>query len=251
VATMVTYKNRFKGSSEVLVVVNDRADPIGALGPPLTAAGLSLTFCDVRSGDIPASPEHFAAVVAMGGDTNPDDDSKYGWLSAERSLLRACVEHAVPTIAVYLGAQLLAQALGARARRMPCARIGWMTQHSTPNVMSDPLGGAWAVLDQALEWHTYSFDLPPDATLLAGRDEAVQAFRAGRCVWGFQYHLEADDHLAAHWLNVYRDDLDESVDANAVMADGRRSAADQAEHGRAVGRAFADLAVQQAMKGNQ
>jgi GMP synthase (glutamine-hydrolysing) len=264
VTKVVTCKNLFNGRrrgsapagstrlrgdrDQVLVIINAQTDPIGALGPPLLAAGLALTFCDVGSSDLPAGPEHYAAVVAMGGDTNPDDDHIHGWLRAERALLRTCVERGVPTIAVCLGAELLAQALGGRARRMARPRIGWMRQHTTPNVATDPLDVAWAMLDRALEWHAYDFDLPPHATLLAGRTDAVQAFRAGRSAWGFQYHLEADAQLAAHWLNVYSDDLDEFVDASTVVDDGRRSGADRAGHGRAVGHAFAELAVERAMK---
>jgi GMP synthase (glutamine-hydrolysing) len=246
---MVTNKRRFTSDLPILVLINAKTDPIGALGPPLVAAGLSLTFCDVGADDLPADPEQYAAVVAMGGGTNPDEDRKFEWLRAERALLRACVERDVPTIAVCLGAQLLAQALGARARRMPRTRIGWMTQYTTPHVSTDPLDGAWTVLDRALEWHAYDFDMPPGATLLAGSVDSVQAFRAGRCAWGFQYHLEADAELAAHWLDVCRDDFGDLVAANTVIEDGRRSGADRADHGRAVADAFAGLVRKRTIRG--
>jgi GMP synthase (glutamine-hydrolysing) len=227
----------------VLVIINARTDPIGALGPPLVGAGLTLVSCDPTAERVPDDPDDYAAVVVMGSGVNPDDDDKHEWLRAERSLLRACVARGTPTIAVCLGAQLMAQALGASVRRMPQVRIGWIEQATTRDVAADPLRSAWLTSVRALEWHAFSFDLPPEATLLAGTTQAVQAFRAGPCAWGFQYHLEADDQLATHWLEVYRDDLGDSIDARAVADVGRRTGADRAEHGMAMGHAFADFVV--------
>jgi GMP synthase (glutamine-hydrolysing) len=227
----------------VLVVINARTDPIGVLGPPLVDAGLTLVSCDPTADRVPDDPEDYAAVVVMGSDVNPDDDDQHEWLRTERSLLRACVDRAIPTIAVCLGAQLLAQTLGASVRRMPRARIGWFEQTLTNYVAADPLRSAWPTSLRALEWHKYSFDLPPATTLLAGMTQSVQAFRAGTRAWGFQYHLEANAQLAEHWLNEYRDDLGSSIDARAITDVGRRTEADRAEHGTAVGQAFADVVI--------
>ena len=229
----------------VLVIINAKTDPIGILGPPLVAADLTLVSCDPTAERVPDDPDDYAAVVVLGSDVNPDDDDTHDWLRAERTLLRACVDRGTPTIAVCLGAQLLAQALGASVQRMPRARIGWFEQKTTRDVASDPLRSAWPTPLRALEWHSYSFDLPQDTTLLAGTAQSVQAFRAGSCAWGFQYHLEADAQIAAHWLNAYRDDLGPNVDVQEITDIGHRSGADRAEHGAAVARAFANVVVAQ------
>ncbi len=99
-----------------------------------------------------------------------------------------------------------------------------------------------------LEWHDYRFTLPPGGELLAGTPEAVQAFRAGPCAWGFQYHLEADAALVADWVRVCRDDLlAAGSDPDELAETGRRLGADRALHGRAVGRAFASIAGAQGL----
>ncbi len=241
---MVTGNSDFIGTKRpVLVIINAKTDPIGVLGPPLIAAGLTMVSCDPTTERVPDVPDEYAAVVVLGSDVNPDDDDTHGWLRAERTLLRACVERETPTIAVCLGAQLLAQALGAAVQRMPMARIGWFEQTSTRDVSSDPLRSAWSAPLCALEWHSYSFALPQDTTLLAGTTQSVQAFRAGPCAWGFQYHLEADAQIVAHWLTAYRDDLGSNVDVQEVTDRGRRRGADRAEHGTVVAHAFANLVV--------
>jgi GMP synthase-like glutamine amidotransferase len=206
-------------------------------------AGLALVCCDSRADGIPCNPDDYAAVIALGSDVNPDEDEMHEWLREERLFLRACVQRGTPTIAVCLGAQLLAQGLGGSVRRMSRPRIGWIEQPTTCNVFADLLRSAWSTPVRALEWHSYSFDLPPGTTLLAGDMHAVQAFRAGRSAWGFQYHLEADAALADHWLNVYRDELGPDVDARAVVDVGRRTGADRAQHGAAVAREFAEIVL--------
>ena len=104
---------------------------------------------------------------------------------------------------------------------------------------------------RALEWHSYSFNLPPAATLLAGTTKAVQAFRAGPCAWGFQYHLEADAQLATHWLRVYRDDIGSSIDVREVTDVGGGAGAGGGEHGIALGHAFAGVVVARERQGAQ
>jgi len=241
---MVTGKNLITGTGRpVLVIVNACTDPIGVLGQPLVDAGLTLICRDGTADPFPNQPDDYAAVIALGSDVHPDEDERHGWLPAERSFLRACVHRGTPTIAVCLGAQLLAQGLGASVRRMSRPRIGWMEHATALDVDADPRRSAWPARLRALEWHSYSFDLPPAATLLGGSLHAVQAFSAGRCAWGFQYHLEADGELAAPWLDVYRDDLPPDIDPRDVMDTGRGTGAARAAHGVAGARAFADVVL--------
>ncbi len=222
---------------KILVVRNAWTDPVGVLGPPLLDAGFELVEWDPRTG---SSPAGHSAVIALGGATNPDEDAP--WLESERALLREAVRREIPVLAVCLGAQLLAQALGGSAPRMPRTRLGWYPVAAEHAAAGDPLGSAWRSLDHVLEWHDYRFTLPPGGELLAGTPDAVQVFRTGTCAWGFQYHLEADAALVAHWIVVCRDDLVAAgVDPAVLAADGRRLGADQAEHGRAVGHAFASV----------
>jgi GMP synthase-like glutamine amidotransferase len=90
-----------------------------------------------------------------------------------------------------------------------------------------------------LFWHGVSFTLPPGAELLAGTAQSVEAFRAGSCAWGFQYHLEADVALATTWADTYPEHLATAqVDRSRVVSPGPLG---DPSHGVAVAERFAGL----------
>ena len=207
----------------VLVAVNEASDPLGLLGPPLAAAGLETTLWDAKKEPAPADVGKFAAVIALGGATNPDQDGVHPWLAAERALLRSAVARDIPVLGVCLGAQLLAQAFGGTAYRLAQPRSGWYGLEAHESSAADPLAPAWTELRHVLEWHAYGFTIPPGGVLLAGAPGAVQAFRLGRCAWGIQYHLEADLALASAWASAYPDDLRAArTDPAALSRQGER-----------------------------
>jgi GMP synthase (glutamine-hydrolysing) len=54
----------------------------------------------------------------------------------------------------------------------------------------------------ALQWHSDTFDLPPDGVLLARSDAyESQAFRVGRA-YGLQFHIEIGTAMAEEWGRV-------------------------------------------------
>ena len=54
-----------------------------------------------------------------------DQDDEHSWLAEEKALLADLLERRVPLLGVCLGAQLLAEAAGAPARRAREPEIGW------------------------------------------------------------------------------------------------------------------------------
>lgn len=221
------------------MLLNHESDPIGALGPPLLDAGFGLTTW--RPDDPPPEVADYAGVVALGGPPNPDEDERYAWLRVERDMLRRAVDLRLPVMGVCLGGQLLAQALGGRAYRTPRPRIGWPSLVAGPAAARDPLAPAWDTLDRGLEWHAYSFTLPPGGELLVGTADAVQAFRAGPRAWGFQYHLEADAEILAGWIRAGSRQLAAAGADPVELAETARRP-DALVHGEAIGRAFAAVA---------
>jgi GMP synthase-like glutamine amidotransferase len=102
-------------------------------------------------------------------------------------------------LGICLGSQLLASALGAVVRRNPASEIGWFDLQFTSAAADDPL---FTGLDRetVFHWHGETFDLPPGAELLGSSELCRnQAFRAGDCAYGLQFHLEVTPEMIADW----------------------------------------------------
>ena len=148
--------------------------------------------------DLPL-PRDLAGLVVMGGSMNADDDARFPGLAAERRLLADAVDAGVPVLAVCLGMQLLARALGATVRAGAGTEIGFAPVEM---VSGDPVLAPLGPRPTVLHWHSDVADLPAGATLLASTPTTpVQAFRAGSAL-GLQFHLEMDQPLLEEWLTA-------------------------------------------------
>jgi len=139
----------------------------------------------------PAEPDF---VIVMGGPMSIHDEADHIWLAQEKAYLRSVAtdDHTL-VLGVCLGAQLLADALGAAVTSAESPEIGWypvdLTEEGRALGVFQSLPGSFP----ALHWHGDRFAIPPGA-VHAARSEAceTQAFvyDGGRVV-GLQFHLEA------------------------------------------------------------
>jgi GMP synthase-like glutamine amidotransferase len=151
------------------------------------------TSC-LHAGDPLPAVDALDHLVIMGGPMGVHDVDRYGWLRAEKQFIRQVIDAGKPILGICLGAQLLAEALGATVHAGACREIGWFDVWLTDAGAGSP---GFAKLPQrfkALHWHSDVFDIPPDAEQ-AARSAACenQAFVAegGRLV-GLQFHLDFD-----------------------------------------------------------
>jgi GMP synthase-like glutamine amidotransferase len=216
--------------------------PIGTLGPPLVSAGLELVHWRTAEEAPPRSLTNFVGVIALGGAANPDEDESYPWLSEERELLASAAERRLPTVGLCLGAELLAQALGASVARLPQPEIGWVELAQDPAAQNDPLFARIPRQLGAFQWHNYAFALPPGATLIAGSEQATEAFSWAGCAWGLQFHLEASETIIGDWIAHYDDRLaGYGIDPRALRRQTQDRAPLHRRHATTFARAFASL----------
>ena len=162
--------------------------------------GCEIVDWHAHAGETAPSLDGVAALVPLGGLTNPDEAPP--WLEAERAVLREAVERGTAVLAICLGSQLLAQALGAPAYRLTQPEIGFYDAHPTGHGRDDPVLSADGPFP-VFAWHDYGFDLPAGARHLAHTGTwGNQAFRHGERVWGLQYHVEVDRPRMLDWLEV-------------------------------------------------
>jgi GMP synthase (glutamine-hydrolysing) len=190
--------------ARLLVVQHEPDAPAAWLGEWWDALGLELDVVRADLGE-PVDErwmhEHDGLVV-LGGDMGANDDDVAPWLPATRSLLADAVAQQVPTLAVCLGHQLAAVALGGTVGCNPSGRTtGPVPVRLTGAAASDPLVSGLDGLPAIHYNDDVVLDLPPGATVLAALpDGRPQALRFGPAAWGVQFHPETSPEVFGAWL---------------------------------------------------
>ena len=73
----------------------------------------------------------FDLLVVMGGSMGVQDGAKYKWLKAEKDFIETALKADKPVLGICLGAQLLADVLGAGVRKNRDKEIGWFPVTTT------------------------------------------------------------------------------------------------------------------------
>jgi len=198
----------------------------------LAEDGHELVEWDIRLQGAP--PRAFDAAMVFGGDQNVGEEIAHPWLHSEYDLLRRWVEDEVPLLAVCLGAQTLAHALGARVRPVGGTLAGFYVSELTDDGAADPVLGVLPRRFESFNANAYWFEIPDGATELA-TGPTPQAYRVNGSAWGMQFHPEVRRDQVIEW---FRDDptLPKPLEEIAVELDAKL--AEWQEHGRALCRAF-------------
>jgi GMP synthase (glutamine-hydrolysing) len=185
----------------VLSIVHQEGAATGVFADAVAERGDELTEWVISSGASPESAPHsYDAVLVFGGAMHVDQESRHSWLRDEDALLRDLAAHGVPMLGVCLGAQLIAKALGARVGAMPAPQIGWFDVEQTREAADDPVFSDLPRRFSSFQWHSYEFDLPPNAVPLASDSACLQAYRAGETSWGIQFHAEVTRESVDDWF---------------------------------------------------
>lgn len=192
--------------ARLLVVVPSDTDPPTRLGEWLREAGLELDERRLSGGEpLPADLTGFDGLLVMGGpQSSLDDEQTSPELVGVRHLLAQAVAADVPTLAICLGAQLLAQVGGGSTRvGADGPEVGATLVAKRDAADADPLFGPLPLSPDVLQWHHDEIDrLPAGATLLASNPRYQhQAYRVGEHVYGLQFHIETDPALVRQWAD--------------------------------------------------
>jgi GMP synthase (glutamine-hydrolysing) len=219
----------------ILVIQHDADKGLGLFVRPLAEASLDL---DVRfAGHEEIEPADHAAVIALPGVANPDEDSLA--ITATRGALRAALRRGLPVLGICLGAELLAEAAGAVSG--PCApEWGFREVELTSAAAEDALRGALPERVEVFQAHNFGFELPAGAVALAGSNGTLQAFRVGSCAWGVQFHPEPTLAMLAGWTRALGHLMQANgVDPEATRTLGLRHVPEWSERSAEMGRRFA------------
>jgi GMP synthase-like glutamine amidotransferase len=147
-------------------------------------------------------------LVVMGGPMNIYEEEKYPYLAREKQLIAACIQHHRKVLGICLGAQLIADALGAKVFKNREKEIGWFPVHPDAEVRNHEILSVFPDTFTPFHWHGETFDLPEDARSLGSSAACLnQGFLYGDHVLALQFHLEVTPRIIEGLLQHAPDDL--------------------------------------------
>lgn len=174
-------------------------EDVGYIGDSLRERNIGCDYADLYRENA-AAPDiaSYAGLIFMGGPMSANDSLPY--LDRERALISQAAGRGQPLLGICLGSQLIARSLGADVHRNGEKEIGWFDIHFTEAAADDPLFGGIRGPETVFHWHGETWELPAGAELLAWSQACHnQAFRAGRNIYGLQFHLEVTPAMVADW----------------------------------------------------
>jgi GMP synthase (glutamine-hydrolysing) len=210
-------------TSPLLVIEHEANCPPAWMGEWLVDAGLTL---DVRrpylGENLPGDLAGHGGLMVLGGAMGADDDTKCGWLTATKQLIRSAADDGTPTLGICLGHQLAAVALGGQVEKNPRGQqvgvldVGWQDEAA-----ADALFGTLSGPARAVQWNNDIVTVLPGETVLLARTpyDEVQAARFAPTVWGVQWHPEAGEDVIRSWAEEDRDAATErGIDFDKYLA---------------------------------
>lgn len=172
------------------------------------------------------SYDEFDWLIVMGGPMGVYDLEVCPWLAKEKVFIKGAIDHNKIVLGICLGAQLIADVLGARVFQNEHREIGWFDIARNGGVLQTQLGKIWPERMQVFHWHGDTFDIPTGAIHLA-KSEACQnqAFLFGDRVLGLQFHLETTKQSASALIKHCGNELDGSFyvqSADEIIGEDRR-----------------------------
>jgi GMP synthase (glutamine-hydrolysing) len=139
------------------------------------------------------STDSFDMLVIMGGIMGVYEEDEYDWMPAEKSCIKKSIEAKKKVLGVCLGAQFIAEALGAKVFPHTVKEIGWLpVEKVTPHLLTVKLPQTFTTF----HWHGDTFTLPENAVHLFKTEAcSQQGFVYNDHVAGLQFHMEVKEDL--------------------------------------------------------
>ncbi|KWT84058.1 type 1 glutamine amidotransferase [Candidatus Magnetominusculus xianensis] len=193
----------------VLIIKNIEAEGPGTIEDYLKENSIAYTIVNIAH-ELAPNTDGFDTLIIMGGPMSVNDEDDY--LRVEEQIVRQFIGTGRKVLGICLGAQMIAKALGASVYKGPAPEIGWYTIAASEAGIADTAFSRLAVKDTSdliiFHWHGETFDLPEGAVRLASNAlYPNQAFRYGKAVYAFQFHMEVNREMVYSWMKTENMDM--------------------------------------------
>jgi GMP synthase (glutamine-hydrolysing) len=208
---------------KILFIQHGDVDKPGLLSEVLFSLGIDLRIAHPYAGEVlPIDASGFDGLILGGGGQSAYDVALYPYLERECALIRSALGLQKPVLGLCLGAQLIAQALGAKVQRAERKEIGFFPVTRTADAAANGVAAELPEIFGAAHWHSDVFEIPVGGLRLASTDLTPnQMFRYGQSCYGFQFHLEMTPPL---FEELVQDSVDYLVDSGVKPEDLIREA---------------------------
>lgn len=142
----------------------------------------------------------FSMLIIMGGSMNVYEDKKYPWLTDEKKFIEKSIKADKFVLGICLGAQLIADVLGAPVKKNFHKEVGWFPITLTENAQRSKLFSDMPERINVFHWHEDKFCIPRGARKIAQSEACPnQAFEYGEKIVGTQFHFEITKQYVRSW----------------------------------------------------
>ncbi|MGB9941089.1 type 1 glutamine amidotransferase [Methanosarcina sp.] len=151
----------------------------------------STRFYETKS---PQEPGSFDLLIIMGGPIGIYDYDENPWLKDEKAFIKQAIEAGKPVLGICLGAQMLADILGARVYENRYMEMGWFPVRASGGENKPEFLEGLPEEITVFHWHSRTFDLPAGAVHLFESEGCKnQGFIYKGRVVALQFHPEVNE----------------------------------------------------------
>lgn len=189
------FRTEVSARGQILVFQHAVGEGPGALEACFRARGFELRVIKWWQGGECADTSDVSGLVVLGGAMNVYQHRDHPWLATEKTCIEKTAGAGVPVLGICLGAQMLADMLGARVVQNPHHEVGWWPVRFSPEAQNRIPGLPRSL--PFMHWHGDTFSLPAGTVPVGSSDACpVQGF-FDPCtpLMGLQFHPEIDRPL--------------------------------------------------------
>ncbi|MBC8207153.1 MAG: gamma-glutamyl-gamma-aminobutyrate hydrolase family protein [Kiritimatiellales bacterium] len=188
---------------------------LGCIEPWLEEHGHDVSCTRFWAGEELPTTCDVDGLIVMGGPMGVTDHAEFPWLAVEKAFIKEIIAHNKPVLGICLGAQLIADVLGAKVWPAKNKEIGFFPIFENENLKADAVGFKPWENQTVFHWHGDTFGIPDGAVRLASSEATEnQAFLYKDNVLALQFHLETTQESL---LQLYENAADEITAAPFIQ----------------------------------